>query len=181
MSDRRPRAQRDGREAGGDAASPGEAVPYQRRLAVVGRYVLAVQSVVLAGLGIAGVVVSASYGFWAVPDTSVLGLRMNLAHSVLLLLTALAGGASLLGSRQVIRGYTLVQTVVYLLVFVFGLAFSAGPRGPTELDLNALDDGLHAVLALIGFAVFYVSIANILETGPTTPPPYGPGSTPPTR
>lgn len=167
------RGQRGGRDAVAGGASPGEAVPYQKRLALAGRYLLGVQSVVLAGVGVAGVVVSASYGLWATAPTFVLGLRMNLAHSALLLITAVAAGASLLGSRQVLRGYTLLQTVVYLLVFVFGLAFSVGPRQSTGLDLNALDDGLHALLALIGFVVFYVLIANILETDPTSPPPSG--------
>lgn len=144
-------------------------VPYEGPLARVSRIVLTVEAFILAAVGITGVVASTGAGLFAHPDTVVLGLRLNLAHALLLLITAVVAGACLLGRRAVLRRLAVGQAVVYTLLFVFGSAFSVGPRGFTSLDLNVGDHVLHGVLAIIGFAAAYVLAAHILEPTPGDP------------
>lgn len=127
-------------------AVPGEVVGER-----IGRVVFAVQSVVLLAVGIAGLVVAGG---------TFLGLRLNVPHAVLLLVTAGVVGGAVFASQKVIRTVLAVQTVVYLFVGAFGLAFA-----PTFLDLNGLDHLLHGVLFILGFIGAYVFAAGILEPG----------------
>ena len=154
------------------AVSPGTSdrpVPYQRPLARAARMVLAVQAAALGVVGVAGLVVSRGTGFLAEPADDMLGLRLNLAHSALLLLTGIVGGQVLFGSPAALRRFAAVQAIVYALLFAFGTAFSVARVGSTVLDLNVGDHVLHLVLALVGFSSVYVFAAHILEPSPADP------------
>ena len=153
-----------------EQGEPQPAVPHEGLLGRIATAVIAGQSVVLAVVAIAGYVVSAGESFTSQADTTFLALRLNPAHSTLLLITALLGAAAL-ARRRTLRAYTILQTVVYLLVFVFGTAFSASTPSRTPLDLNPPDHVLHALLALIGFIVLYIASARIVEP-PPGPLPY---------
>lgn len=132
------------------ARVPAREVPYEAPMARVARVVFAVQSVILLVVGIAGVVLRGG---------TFLGLRLNVPHAILLLVTAVAVGAAVFASGRVMRRVLLVQTVVYLIVAAFGLAV------PTPLDLNVLDSMMHGVLFILGFTGVYIFAAGILEPG----------------
>ena len=156
-----------GRDAEGD---PQPAVPHEGLLGRIATAAIAGQSVVLAVVAVAGFVVSAGEAFTSEADTTFLALRLNPAHSTLLLLTALLGAAAL-ARRSTLRAFALLQTVVYLALFGLGAAAAASTPTRTPLDLNAADHALHALLGLLGFVVVYISSARIVEP-PPGPLPY---------
>jgi hypothetical protein len=152
-----------------DQGNPLPSVPHEGLLGRIGAAVVAGEAVVLAAVGIAGLVTSRGAGFTEQVHDSVLGLRLNPAHSVLLLVTAVVG-AICLRKRTWLRFFAGGQAVVYLLVFVFGSAFSVNTPNATFLALNTPDHVLHAVLAVLGFIVLMVSSARIVEPPPGSLP-----------
>ena len=76
-----------------DQGNPVPSVPHEGLLGRIATALVAGEAVVLAAVGVAGVVSSWGAGFTAqVPDT-VLALRLNPAHSALLLVTAVLAAA----------------------------------------------------------------------------------------
>jgi hypothetical protein len=149
---------------------PQPAVPHEGMLGRIASSVLAGQSVVLLVVAVAGYVVGSGDGFFGRSDATFLALRLNPAHSTLLLITALAGLAAL-WRRKSLRGYALGQAVVYLIIFAVGTAASVGTTDPSPLDLNTPDHVLHGVLFLLGFITMMISSARIVEP-PPGPDPY---------
>ncbi|HEY2195550.1 MAG TPA: DUF4383 domain-containing protein [Actinomycetospora sp.] len=156
-----------GRDEGG---RPQPAVPHEGLLGRIASSVLAGQSVVLLVVAIAGYVVGSGDGFFGRSEATFLALRLNPAHSTLLLLTALLGIAAL-WRRKSLRGYALGQAIVYLILFAIGTAASVGTSDPSPLDLNTPDHVLHGVLFLLGFITMMISSARIVEP-PPGPDPY---------
>jgi hypothetical protein len=156
-----------GRDSSGN---PQPSVPHEGLLGRIALAIVAGLSVVLLAVGVAGLVVSADADFFGQPDTTVLALRLNSAHSVLLLITAIAGLVSLVRRRS-LRVFAATLAGVYLLVFVFGAAYSLNTGTATFLDLNTPDHVLHALLAALGFVALMISSARIIEP-PPGPPPY---------
>lgn len=152
-----------------DQGNPLPSVPHEGLLGRIGASVVAGEAVVLAVVGIAGLVTSWGAAFTEqVPDT-VLALRLNPAHSVLLLVTAVLGAVSL-RKRTWLRLFAGLQAAVYLLLFVFGSAFSVNTASSTFLALNTPDHVLHGVLAILGFIVLMISSARIVEPPPGSLP-----------
>jgi hypothetical protein len=153
-----------------DQGNPVPSVPHEGLLGRIATSLVAGEAVVLAAVGVAGLVTSWGSGFTAqVPDT-VLALRLNPANSVLLLVTAVLAAASL-KSRSLLRRFAGLQAAAYLLLFVFGAAYSVNTGNATFLDLNTPDLVLYGVLAVLGFIVLMVSSARIVEP-PPGPLPY---------
>ncbi|WP_433026562.1 DUF4383 domain-containing protein [Actinomycetospora sp. CA-053990] len=153
-----------------DQGNPVPSVPHEGLLGRIATAIVAGEAVVLAAVGVAGVVSSWGEGFTAqVPDT-VLALRLNPALSVLLLVTAVLAVVSL-KSRSLLRRFAGLQAVAYLLLFVFGAAYSVNTGNATFLDLNTPDLVLFGVLAILGFIVVMISSARIVEP-PPGPLPY---------
>ncbi|WP_328306343.1 DUF4383 domain-containing protein [Actinomycetospora sp. NBC_00405] len=153
-----------------DQGNPVPSVPHEGLLGRIATSLVAGEAVVLAAVGVAGLVTSWGAGFTAqVPDT-VLALRLNPANSVLLLVTAVLAAASL-KSRSLLRRFAGLQAVAYLLLFVFGAAYSVNTGSATFLDLNTPDLILYGVLAVLGFIVLMISSARIIEP-PPGPLPY---------
>lgn len=153
-----------------ERGEPVPSVPHEGLLGRIGTAIVAGEVLVLAAVGIAGLVTSWGAGFTEqVPDT-VLALRLNPAHSVLLLVTAVLG-ALCLTSRTRMRFFAGGQAVVYLLLFVFGAAFAVNTGNATFLALNTPDHVLHGVLAVLGFVVVMIASARIIEP-PPGPLPY---------
>jgi hypothetical protein len=150
--------------------NPVPSVPHEGLLGRIATSLVAGEAVVLAAVGIAGLVTSWGAGFTAQVPNTVLALRLNPAHSVLLLVTAVLA-AVCLSYRRWLRRFAGVQFVVYILLFVFGSAFSVNTAGATFLALNTPDHVLHAVLAMLGFIVLMISSARIIEP-PPGPLPY---------
>ncbi|MDD7933068.1 DUF4383 domain-containing protein [Actinomycetospora straminea] len=152
-----------------EQGNPLPSVPHEGLLGRIGKAVVGGEVVVLAVVGIAGLVTSWGASFTEqVPDT-VLALRLNPAHSVLLLVTAVLGAVSL-RKRSWLRAFAGAQAVVYLLLFVFGSAFSVNTGSATFLALNTPDHVLHGVLAILGFVVLMISSARIVEPPPGSLP-----------
>jgi hypothetical protein len=149
---------------------PQPSVPHEGLLGRIATSVLAGQSVVLLVVAVAGYVVGSGDGFFGRTDATFLALRLNPAHSTLLLITAVAALASL-SRRKSLRGYALGQAVVYLIIFAVGTAASMGTSDPSPLDLNTPDHILHGVLFLLGFVTMMISSARIVEP-PPGPDPY---------
>lgn len=154
---------------GGDG--PRSAQEKQPQLSRTVRTILLVEAGLLVALGVAGVVVSGSAGLTAQPETHVLWFRMNLGHSLLLLVTGAAIFAVCRWHRALKR-FAWVQTAVYLGLFVFGTAFSAGQPSATALDLNTADHILHAALGIFGVVAVMSLNAHWLDPQ-LDPPAYG--------
>ena len=149
---------------------PQPSVPHEGLLGRIASSVLAGQSVVLLVVAIAGYVVGSDQGFFGRSEGTFLALRLNPAHSTLLLITAVLGIAAL-WRRKSLRGYALAQGVVYLILFAVGTAASVGTSDPSPLDLNTPDHVLHGVLFILGFITMMISSARIVEP-PPGPDPY---------
>ncbi|PVZ09096.1 DUF4383 domain-containing protein [Actinomycetospora cinnamomea] len=152
-----------------EQGNPVPSVPHEGLLGRIGVAIVLGEAVVLAAVGIAGLVTSWGAGFTEQVPNTVLALRLNPAHSVLLLVTAVAGAACTL-KRSSLRAFAITQAVVYILLFVFGSAFSVSTGGSTFLALNTPDHVLHGVLAILGFIVLMVSSARIVEPPPGSLP-----------
>lgn len=149
---------------------PQPSVPHEGLLGRVATAVLAGQSVVLLVVAVAGYVVGSGHGFFGRTEATFLALRLNPAHSTLLLIWAVLGLAAL-SRRKTLRGFALAQAVLFLIVFAVGTAASVGTSNPSPLDLNTPDHILHGVLFLLGFITMMISSARIVEP-PPGPDPY---------
>jgi hypothetical protein len=152
-----------------DQGNPVPSVPHEGLLGRIASAVVAGEAVVLLVVGIAGLVMTWGAGFTEQTPDSFLALRLNPAHSVLLLVTAVLAAVSL-RRRTWLRIFAGGQAIVYLLLFVFGAAFSVNTAGATFLSLDTADHVLHAVLALLGFIVVMLSSARIVEPPPGSLP-----------
>lgn len=152
-----------------EQGNPVPSVPHEGLLGRIGVAVVLGQAVVLAAVGVAGLVSSWGAGLAEqVPDT-VLALRLNPLHSILLLVTAVAGALCTV-RRTALRRFAGVQAIVYILLFVFGSAYSVSTGNATPLALNTPDHVLHGVLAILGFCVLMISSARIVEPPPGSLP-----------
>jgi uncharacterized protein DUF4383 len=149
---------------------PQPAVPHEGLLGRIATSVLAGQSVVLLVVAVAGYVVGSGDGFFGRSEATFLALRLNPAHSTILLITAVLGLAAL-SRRKYLRGFALTQGVVYLILFAIGTAAAVGTSDSSPLDLNTPDHVLHGVLFLLGFITMMISSARIVEP-PPGPDPY---------
>lgn len=108
-------------------------------------YLLCAQGVLLIALGITGAVRNWHAPLTGTPEIYVLGFQMNLAHSVVVLVTGFLALAAMFW-RTMLRKYLIAQLVVYLVLFLYGTAESAGSPRETFLNLNSADNFLHAGL-----------------------------------
>ena len=169
------------RESGSPYVRPGRdeqgrpqpAVPHEGLLGRIAKSIVIGQSVVLLVVAVAGYVVGSDQGFTGRSQGTFLALRLNPAHSTLLLVTALLGLAAALTRRSLLRRFALAlaQVIVYLVVFGIGAAASLNTGDSTALDLNTPDLVLHGVLFLLGFVTVMISSARIIEP-PPGPDPY---------
>ena len=166
----------EGRQAGpyappgrDDQGNPIPSVPHEGLLGRIGMSVLAGEAVVLAVVGVAGLVMTWGAGFTEHTQDTFLALRLNPAHSVLLLVTAVLAALSL-RKRTWLRAFAGAQAIVYVLLFVFGTTFSASTTNTTPFALNTPDHVLHGVLAVLGFIVVMISSARIIEPPPGSLP-----------
>ena len=147
--------------AGRDQAGrPQPAVPHEGLVGRLATSLLIGQSVVLAVVVIWAVIGMAGSG----APAEVLGLRLGLAETVLLAVTAVLGAASCVGRRWS-RRWAVTQFGVYLLVFLLGLTLTGAFP-----ELNAPDHALHAALAILGFATLMLLSARIVEPPPGADP-----------
>lgn len=142
-------------------------VPHEGLLGRLGAAILLGQSVVLAAVAVAGLLMSTTTT--SPSPVRVLGLGMNLAHAVLLGITAVVGAVVCL-RRRAIRFWAVTQFSVYTVVFLAGTTLSANTLDRSGLNLNGPDHALHGVLALLGFAVAMLTSARVIEPPPGPPP-----------
>jgi hypothetical protein len=152
-----------------DQGNPIPSVPHEGLLGRIATAVVAGEAVVLLVVGVAGLVMTWGASFTEQTADSFLALRLNPAHSVLLLVTAALAALSL-RRRTWLRIFAGAQAIVYLLLFVFGAAFSVNTGDATFLALNTPDHVLHAVLALLGFITVMIASARIIEPPPGSLP-----------
>jgi hypothetical protein len=160
-----------------DQGNPVPSVPHEGLLGRIGTAIIAGEAVVLAAVGVAGLVTTWGAGFTEPTPDTVLALRVNPLHSVLLLITAVLGVVSL-RKRTWLRIFAGGQALVYLVLFALGAAAGLNTGDPTILALNTPDLVLHGLVALLGFVVLMISSARIIEPPPGSLP-Y-PGSIPET-
>lgn len=108
--------------------------------------ILLAEAGLLGALGVAGLVTAADA---ANGVAEVAGFRLNVAHSVVLLVTAAASGVAAAWTR-VARAWAMIQATTYTLAFLIGTPASAGRPQDTWLALNTPDHFLHLGLALTG-------------------------------
>lgn len=169
---------RAGRGGGGPYVAPGRdeqgnpqpSVPHEGLLGRIAMSLVIGQSVVLLVVAVAGYLVGSDQGFTGRSEGTFLALRLNPAHSTLLLVTAVLGLVAALTRRSLLRRFAFTQWVVYLLVFAFGSAYSVNTADSTPLDLNTPDHVLHGVLFLLGFITMMISSARIIEPPPGADP-----------
>lgn len=152
-----------------DQGNPIPSVPHEGLLGRIATAIVAGEAVVLAVIGVAGLVMTWGAAFTEQTEDTFLALRLNPAHSVLLLVTAVLAAISL-RKRTWLRFFAGGQAVVYLLLFVFGAAFSLNTGTATFLDLNTPDHVLHGVLAILGFITVMIASARIVEPPPGSLP-----------
>jgi hypothetical protein len=152
-----------------DQGNPIPSVPHEGLLGRIATFVIAGEAVVLLVVGVAGLVMTWGSAFTEQTTDSFLALRLNPAHSVLLLVTAVLAAISL-RKRTWLRLFAGGQAIVYLLLFVFGAAFSVNTASATFLSLNTPDHVLHGVLALLGFMCVMVASARVVEPPPGSLP-----------
>ncbi|HTF48741.1 MAG TPA: hypothetical protein VK735_14955 [Pseudonocardia sp.] len=139
----------------------------------VATWAIAIEAMLLVGLGVAGLDDLAPppglpNEVAAVSPVAALGLRLTPVHSAVLLVTGLLALAAL--RHQVWRRpFAAAQTVGYLLITVLGLVFqSAG-----WWLLNPADHVLHASLFLLGLVLLL-----LLPATPDTPSTSASNATP---
>ncbi|MEJ2889156.1 DUF4383 domain-containing protein [Actinomycetospora aeridis] len=152
-----------------EQGNPVPSVPHEGLLGRIATAIVAGEAVVLAVVGVAGLIMTWGSGFTEQTQDTVLALRLNPAHSVLLLATAVVA-AVCLRKRTWLRFFAGGQAIVYLLVFVFGAAYSLNTGSATFLALNTPDLVLHGVLAILGFITVMISSARIIEPPPGSLP-----------
>ena len=153
-----------------EEGKPQPSVPHEGLLGRIATSLLAGQSVVLLVVAVAGYVVGSGDGFFGRSEATFLALRLNPAHSTILLVWAVLGLAAL-GRRKTLRGFAMAQSILFLILFAVGTAATVGTSDPSPLDLNTPDHVLHGVLFLLGFVTMMISSARIIEP-PPGPDPY---------
>jgi hypothetical protein len=134
-------------------------------------WALGVEAMLLVALGVAGTgrsaTPAAAAGTLTAPTpTEVLGFRMNPAHSLLLLATGLLALAALWHPAWR-RRFAAAQTIGYLLLFGFGLAYAAHTPTATMWNLNTPDHVLHAVLVVLGLTLVLMLYSTWFERSGT--------------
>ncbi|MFC5141075.1 DUF4383 domain-containing protein [Actinomycetospora rhizophila] len=152
-----------------DQGNPIPSVPHEGLLGRIATAIVAGEAVVLAVVGVAGLVMTWGAAFTEQTEDTFLALRLNPAHSVLLLVTAVLAAISL-RKRTWLRFFAGGQAIVYLLLFVFGAAYSLNTGTATFLALNTPDHVLHGVLAILGFITVMIASARIVEPPPGSLP-----------
>ncbi|MDD7942233.1 DUF4383 domain-containing protein [Actinomycetospora lutea] len=152
-----------------EQGNPLPSVPHEGLLGRIATAIVAGEAVVLAIVGVAGLVMTWGAAFTEQTQDTFLALRLNPAHSVLLLVTAVLAAVSL-RRRTWLRFFAGGQAVVYVLLFVFGAAYSLNTGTATVLALNTPDLVLHGVLAILGFITVMISSARIVEPPPGSLP-----------
>jgi hypothetical protein len=145
-------------------------------LARVATWAIAIEAVLLVGLGVAGLDDLAPppglpNEVAAVSPTAVLGLRLTPVHSTLIVVTGLLALAAL-RHQAWRRTFAAGQTVGYLLITVLGLVFR-GTSPPSWWLLNPADHVLHASLFLLGLVLLL-----LLPATPVTPSTSASNATP---
>jgi len=130
-------------------------------------WALAVEAVLLVGLGVAGLVSSAppalgAHSATAQTPTEVLGFRMNPVHSVLLIATGVLAVLTL-WHQAWRRRFAATQTIGYMLLYVFGLAFAANTPTATMWNLNTADHVLHGTLFVLGLTFVLMLYSRSFE------------------
>jgi hypothetical protein len=130
-------------------------------------WALAVEAVLLVGLGVAGLVTSGppalgAHSATAQTATEVLGFRMNPAHSVLLIATGALAVLTLWHAAWR-RRFAATQAIGYMLLYVFGLAFAANTPTATMWDLNTADHVLHGTLFVLGLTFVLMLYSSSFE------------------
>lgn len=118
---------------------------------------VAVQGVLLVALGLGGVVINGRSPVTATPEIYVLGFQLNTLHSAVLLISGLAAVATLVW-RSLLMKYLVTQGIVYLMLFVYGTAVSAGSPRESFFNLNSADNFLHAGLSTFAFVILLASV-----------------------
>lgn len=113
-------------------------------------------------LTIAGIV-----GLMAIADQNttekVLGLEVNLTHNIIHLASGVLGLVAGFAVLSFARTYALALGIIYGAVFVWGL-FDSNPLG-LFVNINAVDMGIHAALAVLGIAAWAMSReGKVIET-----------------
>jgi hypothetical protein len=134
-------------------------------------WALGVEAMLLVALGVAGTgrsaTPAAAAGTVTAPTpTEVLGFRMNPAHSLLLLATGLLALAALWHPAWR-RRFAAAQTIGYLLLLGFGLAYAAHTPTATMWNLNTPDHVLHAVLVVLGLTLILMLHSTRFERSGT--------------
>jgi hypothetical protein len=147
-----------------------------------GVWALAVEGLFLLALGVAGVLTSVpgavgAHTPTAQTPTEVLGFQLNPAHSAVLIITGVLAGASLWHQRWR-RRFAATQTIWYMLLYVFGLAFGVHTPTATMWDLNTADHVLHAVLFVLGLTLTLVFYSSSFEPPIAQNQPEGPARQP---
>ena len=153
-----------------EQGNPQPSVPHEGLLGRIAMSLVIGESVVLLVVAIAGYVVGSDQGFTGRSEGTFLALRLNPAHSTLLLVTAVLGLVAALTRRSLLRRFAGAQAVVYLLVFAFGAAYSVNTGDSTALNLNTPDHVLHGVLFVLGFITLMISSARVIEPPPGSDP-----------
>jgi hypothetical protein len=142
----------------------------------IGRIVLVVQALLVAGLAVAGLLAAAGSPTGV---GHIAGFSLNTPHSLLLLATAAASVLAALWSR-IGRFWAMAQTGLYTLVYVIGTAASTGHSQDTWLQLNTPDHFLHLGLALVS-GVLSPALFWPTAPGAHAPERILPGEPPPTE
>jgi NADH:ubiquinone oxidoreductase subunit 6 (subunit J) len=87
---------------------------------------------------------------------------MNPVHSVLLLATGVLAVLTLWQAAWR-RRFAATQTIGYMLLYVFGLAFAANTPTATMWNLNTADHVLHGTLFVLGLTFVLMLYSGSLE------------------
>lgn len=115
-------------------------------------YLVLVEGILLIAFGAVGLVKTGFEPLTSVPSEYLLGFRLNPLHSLLLTVVGLLSAATFLRPAMLPRFLT-GQIVLFLILFLYGSATSAGSPRVTFLNLNAADNFLHAGLCALGLAL----------------------------
>jgi hypothetical protein len=146
------------------------------RLHQTGRTALVVLALLMAGLALAGLLAATGSPTGV---GHIAGFSLNIPHSLLLLVTAVASALAALTSR-IGRLWAITQAALYTLVYVIGTAASTGHSEDTWLRLNTSDHFFHLGLALVS-GVLSAALFWPTAAGAHAPARILPGEPPPTE
>ncbi|GAA2797839.1 DUF4383 domain-containing protein [Saccharopolyspora taberi] len=110
-------------------------------------FLAGLQGIALLALGVAGIALNTGP-----PVPQLLGMQLNMPHSVLLAVTG-AGATTLLAWRRPLRWFLTAEFLVYLMLFVYGSAVEAGTTRRSWLDTDTAGNFLHAGLSTFSVAL----------------------------